>query len=158
MWSWNSEALQFGKHLTRSNAISEMALGRQVACTSMCRFSSSPMEPIPSITPMPPETATSRRWANLQNRNRRKPATALNLLLLSGQTATIRWLMTWLIYKNLPCQAHHPECADQVLCVHNRRNSEDHATLSDCSYRAYSESHRNLHQLQKDRDDWRRWL
>ena len=33
--------------------------------------------------------STSRKWANLQNRNRRKQATALSLLL-SGQTATIR--------------------------------------------------------------------
>lgn len=82
-------ALPSGKPSTRSNATRETASGRRAACTSMCRFSSPPTEPIPSIIPTPPETAISKRWANLQSRNRRKPATALSLLP-SGQTATIR--------------------------------------------------------------------
>ena len=60
---------------------------------SMCRFSLSPTERIPSIIPTPPETAISKRWANLQSRNRRKRATALSLLP-SGQTATTRLSQT----------------------------------------------------------------
>ena len=72
----------------RGVAIRE-AFGRRAGYMSMCRFSLSPTERIPSIIPTPPEAATSRKWANLQSRNRRKPATALSLLP-SGQTATIR--------------------------------------------------------------------
>ena len=81
------------KPLTKSNAISEIAFGRQAGYMSMCRFSLSPTERIPSIIPTPPETAISKRWANLQSRNRRKPATALSLLP-SGQTATTRLSQT----------------------------------------------------------------
>jgi len=45
----------------RSNAISEIAFGRQAACMSMCRFSLSPTVRTPSIIPTPPEIATSRK-------------------------------------------------------------------------------------------------
>lgn len=61
----------------------------KAACMSMCRFSLFPMERTPNIIPTPLETATSRKWASLQNRNLRKQAIALSLLL-SGQMVTIR--------------------------------------------------------------------
>ena len=77
------------KPLTRSNAIRETVFGRQAACMSMCRCSLFPMERTPNIIPTPLETATSRKWASLQNRNLRKQAIALSLLL-SGQMVTIR--------------------------------------------------------------------
>lgn len=77
------------EYLTIHDENRETVFGRQAACMSMCRFSLFPMERTPNIIPTPLETATSRKWASLQNRNLRKQAIALSLLL-SGQMVTIR--------------------------------------------------------------------